>query len=798
MKRKSYFTVCVVSIGLAILGLISDILIRCKLFCAVFFVSENYTSDIFAMIFTVATLSCTLLSIIVSASNNKVLGLELRTIVSLKNSPIQLNEMIATCLIIVVSAIICLAADLCNCITMLAFSLIIYVFYYTASLCKLVFEQEYSKELVRSAAIAAPHINPQYVQRWIAGLFQAIEENDSAIEDEYLSLLHMVVSSDRDVFIQVSRQIPALLAASCKYQSFIESYKKVLRLNVPEEAPFDERTYIFGYIKSLEAYDPIDIYRINLKGTIEDILECKFLSNEEKASCGYWFISAVSKNRNLSNDEKLNILYEGFKRLLGYRMMDSEFTVGVNIAMLAFKNMVLLAKDFEYGKEVFAILLKAIYVSINYDSSASCSKLIAQIARMIYFWAKLETATISKGRRKLIASITTQQVDSSIDNVNVSISVLIEKHHNIIIDYLVQDAFSTGFDFLDYWSDAVSFKNIVVSPESKISFALWFYLVWGNDRMLFPISKYIKTDTDQDRLLSRNVCAAVLNSFSQGGKELSDIAQKGINEIQELFNKSHLIPSGYVFNTYNEINRIIHELNEMQITEAAHITATDVISNLNSLMEESGITIDKALEMDSSTAVQLAPFICYKDNTNISFVTMNLKYTILSMLNQLILKRLPTESFSFDMNGLKKLTRLLEAKQYRYRNYTFYDDWAFDRETRGSAQMGTLKKLVDAIPYKYNTEISEYVFLDVDDIKLNYCVEDIVFDRIDTSSLETHLSIYRTANEQYNIDGGVYSKAEAIEYYHKTRTLLRATIKVETNIVQTSGFHVVFEWPAHN
>ena len=63
------------------LGIVSDIFLKTTVISSLFTVSENYILYVFSLIFTVSTLGCTILSIIVGASNDRVLGLKLREII---------------------------------------------------------------------------------------------------------------------------------------------------------------------------------------------------------------------------------------------------------------------------------------------------------------------------------------------------------------------------------------------------------------------------------------------------------------------------------------------------------------------------------------------------------------------------------------------------------------------------------------------------------------------------------------------------------------------------------------------
>lgn len=67
------------------------------------------------------------------------------------------------------------------------------------------------------------------------------------------------------------------------------------------------------------------------------------------------------------------------------------------------------------------------------------------------------------------------------------------------------------------------------------------------------------------------------------------------------------------------------------------------------------------------------------------------------------------------------------------------------------------------------------------------------FVELEGDVLEKYLDQYRVADEQYCIDGGIYNKVSAATYFQKSRILLIAKLKVETNVKSNSGFRVDFK-----
>ena len=151
----------------AAVALVYDILIKCGLSLPTVIVDENYIYYIFSLIFTVATLCCTLLSIIVGVGNDKVLGLKIKEIVSLKASPINLAHVIVFSILIILLSIPALFFNLMSFMTTLALTLLIMLMFNTITLFKIVFDYNYSSEIIMKSVVEYNCFKPSYVLKWI-------------------------------------------------------------------------------------------------------------------------------------------------------------------------------------------------------------------------------------------------------------------------------------------------------------------------------------------------------------------------------------------------------------------------------------------------------------------------------------------------------------------------------------------------------------------------------------------------------------------------------------------------------
>ncbi|MBQ7596001.1 MAG: hypothetical protein IJU45_04995 [Clostridia bacterium] len=778
-----------------IVGIVIDALIKFSVLNKYWIVSEHYILYVFSLIFTVSTLACTLLSIIVSVSNNRVLGLQIKEIVSLDGSPLKLKRMICVTLSIVMISIPLFALKCNTAITMLATCLIVYFIFNTIILCSIVFDNNFAKGIVLSEIQETKSIKPHYIHYWLTAVYNSIIENDIASEEEYLSLLKSAAEAEFDFFIQIGNHIQNLFFESCKRQSFLDSYKRIIKLNDTSKDFFDERRIVYNYIKSIKYASPTKLNDANLSGNIGAIVMCDFLSKDDKIYYCYIIFNSIINNENTDLIDKMEFLYNGLCSLLWLDNKHAFGDVRVKTAILLFKREVLLSKDFTIGIEVHKQIIKAIYKYNAERPSKPLFSLLAQMVRMIYFWSYLEVETLSAERRALISSLPKTTVDT-IDNASLSFGFLVDRFHKGILDYLICDSITDDSDDpLDYMPEIINGKTVVCSNENKIKFALWFYFVWGYDFCVFPIDNCFKNYSEDNMLLIRSILISAHEEFDKGEKCLTKKAKERIEKFQRLFEKSSILPEQFIKESFDIINNKIDYINKMQIKEPDNSTISEIKSALtNSVKAYPEFTFDDSISLESATTIKLPQLLCSKtiDSDFISSIVYYVKSRITDYINTIIKERLHPIELTFDQSGVTRLKEELEKDNYLYRNYTFYDDWGIGQSARESQDYSELKKLIDLINWDNHSYLHDHVFLKVDCVKYNYSLENIEIKECDYETIEKYLSLCRVANEQYYIDGATYNKISAIEYFKKTKFVFNSRIKLETNVTSSSGFRVVF------
>lgn len=794
-KKRSNDILLVISILIGCLSLLSDVLTKMSLINSIIFVSENYIFYVFSLIFTVATLCCTLLSIIVSVNNNRVLGLQIKEIVSLKASPVHLKTIISFSLIVVILSIPALSFELFSFMTILAVCLVIFLLINTLRLFRIIFDSEYSATIINKSVVECRDFKQSYVMNWISSLNKALIENDTESECTYLNLLRLSSEKDTEIHNLVEKHIVNSFELSCKYQPFVDSIVKVLRLNGRTEPLFDERSILYNYTNALKYVSPLEINRINLPGTIEEIVMNEIISDYYKPAYCMWLIRSVIENSNTKEADKLDVLYRSFSVLCNLSDSYGNGDLRSTIIICIFKYEILLLDDYEFAKKIYSVLLKALYVSNPYSNDKCFVKTIAQIIRMVYFWGYLEKETLSESKRHNISALLLCPA-STTDNAVLTIGFIVTRHSDGIVEYLVSDAFDTtfGIDSLDYSPDIIGFKSVVCTRENKIRFSFWLYSITGYRFSVLPIKDHILVDSKEHIIVSKELCAAVIDEFNPDNT-LTEYAKNNIENLKKVLGINSSMPLQYLVATHDAANTEIQSINIIDNTALAESDSSVIRALVESKTTDSPeIELDGTIDLDNAQTYRLPDIICSKNYDYSSIAASGIQSSLTQIVNYQISKRLRTVKLSFDLKGVKTLYGELAKGTYLWRNYTYYDDWGLNGSVRQSDDYNALKKKVDEIPISVNNNIHNHIFLFEDGIKFNYKIIEINVSPLTEEMIDNFLNQCRIADGQYKIDNGIWTTQKAKEYIANSRYFISAKAKVEVNIHSDSGFKVDFSY----
>ena len=220
-------------------GLILDLVIIFTGIEPIIRVDDGYLQSLFAMVFTVGTLSSSILAIIISALNSGNYGFTVKQYESFKCSPLKMKHILVVSAVLILISIAENSLLLYNSITLTGIALLAYYIFNSWIIFRMVSEREYAKELINKE-LKSEGIKTEYVYNWMNGLKSALAmKNTKEIETCTEFLKRTMESGNEDAKSLIQNEISEAFAVSNNNYSFMDSFSKVLRLNDSSEL-FDE------------------------------------------------------------------------------------------------------------------------------------------------------------------------------------------------------------------------------------------------------------------------------------------------------------------------------------------------------------------------------------------------------------------------------------------------------------------------------------------------------------------------------------------------------------------------------
>jgi len=663
--------------------------------------------------------------------------------------------------------------------------------YYSVKMFIIIFNQDYAKTIIY-CELALNQNHKKYILNWIDELEKSIKNNDSKNENEYIDLIKKTIE-DRNCFEIMQSHIPDLFDISFKNHSFIDSYMLILKLNHCDFQEFDEPHICYNQIMKIKYYNDGFLIHFDFYSTIVSVIERLKIRRDLKIMIVASIVSAVLQNSIIRS--KYSIIDDCFNALSILRDSYGEGQLRSDIILNIFKNDIILNLDFEESKKLHMILLRSLYANNINNTDKSFIGTISKMFRGFYFYGVLEIETIKKERREKIIALEKSEVDS-FDNVLISMPLLIEKNEHDVLEYLISDTIDNDslMDFMDYFPRGGGAKNAVWTNENKIKFAFWFYALTGYDFSVFPLTtKHIIYNDQKQAIKAGEICNAILEQYNHTDKSLSKYCLNEIYDLQPMLYNSTILPLQYFEETYDNINSKLQEINEYKIKTLTNVDDNIEAELFDLLSNKPIVNIDKTISLEGANTYQLPYQINIKQENQDKIIAREIQLQIKNIVNQIIKSDLPVLKLSFDSNGINKLLEKLKLKNYKFRNYTFIDDFAIDKETRKTSEYQQLYSIIGKIPKHFKNNIDSKLFLLVDDIFLNTKIVSCKPIDLDDEKVEEYINRYRVSENRYMIDNAIYNKVAAVPWVKKTRYFVSAKIQLVTNISSKSGFRIQFD-----
>lgn len=784
-------------IFLNIIGWCSDIITQ-TYGIAFIYVEAGYLGDVFAATCTVAVLGNALLSLLIGASDRKIMGISIQTVFSKTCTGGYMLQSIILPLLSIILAIVAFAFE---CYTSLTILLVydVAVIIWASMLIWATLSAKRKQELLVSEIINNSTANEcdKYIDNWFSELHKAISVKDQSGIDQHVNSIKTIIGNvpEENAFANcIERQLPSLFTKTCEAFGFTYGYEFVAQINKMRQYGYiDLERLALDYINQIKFSEASRIAIRDMRTTVKNILESNIVESDTKWSIVYNLFCSINDNAYLSVDEKKEFLGSFLSYLCTLRDGDYEESK-IDIILSVFRNKVLLEGNSQKREWLHLLLVEQLLLRNQLNHDICYIQTIAEMFRALFFFVYYETETLSVTHRKSLQSLYTLTTEEK-DIVRVSFATLIINNQADIVSWLAEDSVSFSWRKgvkWDYFPKLSPSKRIIWDKTNVLRFAYCYYKWIGYAKAGHPFVAIIQGNRLSNDA-KEEICRELSNLFDSHG--LSSEALHIIEYLEDLVGVSH----NYV-NCYNpseqaffqdELIKVIKSRNANAIGQSENTNENMIQLVQNILKDYKCLCINQQSGGPRYTRRRLPPMLVEKSTHQAKSAADRIAYITQQTINNVISRRLSQVDVQFNMDGINTLLHNLENEKYQYRNYTYVDDLAFTSDVIGSEEYQKLKQAIENIPKDHKSAFSSYVFLKVP--KLEYSL-DIHYHTTEPSELqcEEYVRAHELAEGYYQINGNKFDFAHAMRYVREEFVLELCDLYVWVGVEKDTGFIINF------
>ncbi len=790
MKWKTWAIFFYIVMGsILLIFFVLDIAVCCDIFKVRYYVDVEYNHSLFSAIITLSTFFFTIISIVIGIANTEVSGIKLKEIMKFKKSPVKIEKMIVSFLILDVFSVIALTLNFVMFITTIFVVDLFLTAFYTGKILLIVTNEERVKKIIDHEVLCNPNVfREKYISNWISKLKDALIDKNIKLRDDYISLLKKI-GVDKHCNDQLQENLPEIFKISCDAFGITESIKLILSLNNDKAEEFDFYGIVQSYFDSIKLKDEKTFQNLKIPGTISDVVESNQINDEQKISVLYWFFNSIFNN-SVINDKYKQTLISTYLNSLHYLYdKGNEGEIRCTVSLYILKNCILLNDNYVEAENLYKQYISSL-ASKNILSSEKCYvKLIAFILRAFYFYIYFDNS-ISITQKKSLKHIF-RKIFKTIEGVTLNLRNIVYSCSEKILEYLVVSAFYDAeyHDIMDHFSPLLGIREVVWSNKNKMRFAFCFYIVFNYDYDSFPISDYI--DCEKIKNSDIELLKYIAEFYDTTNHKLKHSICKDIDNLVYLINITNKYSVDYISDVFDSINSLLKSITKKTLDSVERKPKEYIVNKIPERISKIivGVNISEQ-KFDNTEKFYLNPLILREDENFDNIIINRISRAIVEILNTKMDDALLPLNLSFNKDGILELAQKIKRYNYKLCNYKYIDDWAFGRDIRNTTEYLELQQLINHIKIVQTKGINHRFFIKEDKLEMYYCVDEINYEKANDSDADKYIQNYKVSNNLYKIDNVLYNRKEAMEYVKNYCKIVYATVQVGININKGSGYKI--------
>lgn len=780
-----------------ILGVLLDIATRI-LEESLIYVDENYLGSVFGAVCTVAVLGNAILSIIIGASEQKIMGISFQSVLRKTLFGRNMFYSITVTLITIILAALAYAHEWYTTITFLLASLVTTIVLTSVEIWRTLSNVDVQRELVfeiiRRSSASECH---SYIVSWFQNLRTAISLKDQNDIEQYVNLLYQLsskaFSEKNPVENCIVSELPETFRVACESYGFVYAYELIARINrLRVDSYLEEEPVVLEYIHAMKYRAANEMVIRNMNLTVDNIIKSDGIPHDIKWGVIFGLVHCLNDNVSLALDDKRERIGSILKCLCSLR--DGEYEeIKVDVLLSLFREEILLKDDKSKREWLHLLLVEHLMLHNLYNQDKCFIKTISEMFRALFFYVHYETETLTESYRNDLRELYSVSIARR-DVTSISFASLIEHNREAVVTWLAEDAVT--FEWRrsirwDYYPKVHPSKSIVWDRESVLRFAYCYFKVIGSAKNGHPFMTALKAQnlSNDDR---ESICKLITSLYGSNG--FSEEAILVMEQIAQFIGRSELYDhhdereQKYF---QDELVRLLGNRNT-QASQSGSCSNDELITKLCNDMEKSrGLHINQGLSCIPYTRHRLRPSLVEMSPNYMDASVYRIIHVALKIINGVIERKLSQIEIGFDADGVNVLLQQVQSGNYQYRNYAFINDLALKEEVTSSEEFHKLSEALKKIPEDKQSDITSYVFLTVPQID---CRIDVDYHLEDPTDLqcEEFVQTHEIADGYYQINGYKLDYVHAIRFVRENFKVEYIELKVHVAVNEDTGFRVNF------
>ncbi len=805
LRKKIYL----VGLLLIFFGIVLDVL---SYFVKLHPVDSSYIFYVFSALATIAALSGTVLTLIISLVKEKYIGFSIKEILHFRINQLKVYHIIPTSLITIVIATGFLTFGFINSVVCILVFIILSTILYSDYVWRMVTKDSFCVEIVKKELerVMNDNVDKEKIDV-IEKLFNEyiIYANLRALKEseEILALIKFSIAKidneNKEFGLIVDKKMEEAFLSTVSSVSVIYAIEKLFSLYNKDDKMlylFDKRRVMQKQIKKLMFYGDEKLYTNPFINMFDGILDSRNLNKEEKQFVLYQYFNSIFLNQIVSRNYRKELIYRFLKQVT-YFYSDKDIEaneVRRKVIVSIVYNHVLINQNDRQREYLFSNLIMELS-KFEYIENNQLLETIASIYQVLYSYTFLEKEMITEEHREKLKKLVCLAGDT-INNAKSTFIDLVASHGVGLVKtifYWVGHEDNYKY-FTEYFPDNMGVKSAVWDNDSICRFAFATYLLFNNYRFLQPFEVIENWDSIENKTKKR-VLKAFINCFDTKSKNLESSFKDELEQISNWLGldvEYNSVFYGKLFDNLNEELRAINNLMSGEEAEAIMPDIEEINEKLNSRIQNENLYgYDARLPITEEKEILLKPSIMNleqgKDFLAVSSIVF---WKIKHLLNNIVETTLRKIDLSFDKEGVRELLARLREYNIDGRNYKYVDDFGFEEETKELPEFKELKKKIESIEECTTPQYTRRLFFECNKMKFNVKVTNYDLEEINDIEADSFLEKFKVAEGMYKIDDAFYNKSMGIDWIQKEYRRQHISLKIAKTISKNSGFIIDFKY----